>query len=68
MIPSTRFSVSAFGTRAKTELQSLTVTLGADQAQVSVQLESVTDVADLPELSLIPGTGTKPGASRRSGG
>jgi hypothetical protein len=64
MIPSARFSVSTFGLRTKTELESVTVTLNASHAEVAVRLESVTDIPDLPELAVLATGGTKAGASQ----
>lgn len=61
LIPSARFAVSAYGLRVKVELESLAVTVDANRMEVSVKLDSVTDLHDLPELQIL--SERKPGAA-----
>jgi len=53
LIPSTRFTISAFGMNVKMELEAMTVDCAAGTANLSVSLESVIDPPDLPELAQV---------------
>lgn len=57
LIPSARFGVAAYGRLMAQELDSITVTLSAGKAEVSVKMESVLDLPEnLPELATLDST------------
>lgn len=52
LVPSARFVVEAYGLRVLMELESVSVTMAAGEASVSVSMENV---VDLPELQVLVG-------------